>query len=112
LNFENNVFKDHNHTNDICDIIAISSSKNMNFYSSLYNISKKIYKENSKNNLINIRKYNLEFTKKNNTYYIMQFGDAIEKYSFCYYPEKLLTKHLEGYTLLNEEVFYGAIKRE
>jgi hypothetical protein len=81
------------------------------YYSSMYFYSKQIYDNNSKNNISNIEKYNLESIKKNNTYYIVQFGDAIEKHSFCYYPEKLLTKHLKKYILLNENVFFGTIKR-
>jgi hypothetical protein len=42
--------------------------------------------------------------------YILTYHD-IENHVFCYYPEKLLRKHLEGYVLLNENVFHGKIKR-
>lgn len=109
--FKNDNWQKHTHSNDICDIIAISSSENMDHYCSMYDVSEKIYEENSKNNIENIKKYNLEYIKDDNMYYIMQFGDAIEKYSFCYYPEKLLTTHLSDFILLNENVFFGEIKR-
>lgn len=109
--FENNIWSPHIHTNDICDIIAIGASDNMDYYCSMYQSSEKIYDEYSKNNIENVKKYNLEYIKDENTYYIVQFGDAIEKYSFCYYPEKLLTAYLSEFMLLNENVFFGAIRR-
>jgi len=109
--FKDNNFYSHDHSNDICDIIAVSSSKNMNFYSDLFFKSEKVYDENSKFNINNVNEYNLDTHISKNIYYIKEFGDAIEKHTFCYYPEKLLKKHLEKYCLINDTIFYGELKR-
>jgi hypothetical protein len=100
----------HKHGNDICDIIIIGSSKTMNYYSSLYFVSKKIYDENSRDNDRIIKDKNIKIKTDRNMCYILTYHD-IENHVFCYYPEKLLRKYLEGYVLLNENVFHGKIKR-
>jgi hypothetical protein len=107
--FSNLSFEKHVHVNDICDVIAISSSSNMDFYSDLYNHSKNIYNDNSVNNFYNIEQLKIEYVKVDNMYFICQFGDAIEKHCFCYYPEKLLRKYLEDFILLNESCFFGSV---
>jgi hypothetical protein len=109
-NIDSEVLFSHAHENDICDIIIIGSSETMDYYSSLYFLAKKIYDENSINNEKIINEKNISFKIDKNMCYIMKYDD-IENNVFCYYPEKLLRKFLEGYILLDENVFFGKIRR-
>lgn len=106
------VYEQHEdeHTSDVCDVYAYGSSEVMDHYCSLYEKALQINQEMHLENLEIIKKNNFQLPSHNGFNLVNIWKTQQHHKINCFYPERLLKKHLKGYRLL-PSTFNGMIIR-
>lgn len=95
------------HSNDMCDVWAISCSNNINLVGNLYEFGRSILRDTRYVSYDYIMKNNIKHKKDKNFIYVYEkFED--EKL-VCYYPERLLREYLKNNICLTYNGIHGRI---